>query len=272
MQTSTKFSYAASTMNAQNELKSIEASTLSELTRHRDAVANARSDHSSALHTLADLTTTVRDLEADRSDAQRRAKTMASLADGFGARGVQTFVLRNTVRALRTASQSYLDELGDGAIRLGMELDDGDRIVRSAKVLGPEGDWIERPLSALSGGQWRRCSFAMSLGFSDLVARRGRLRSSILVLDEPLTHLDSAGRDDVGRLLRRMLRNPADDGDDAGADLSGRQHLGLGGLQVSTIVIILQDLVAEELSESFDRVDEVVRTGGSSELVLDGGG
>ena len=34
--------------------------------------------------------------------------------------------------------------------------------------------------------------------------------------------------------------------------------------------MILQDLVAEELSESFDFIDEVVKTGGESELRLDG--
>jgi DNA repair exonuclease SbcCD ATPase subunit len=107
-------------------------------------------------------------------------------------------------------------------------------------------------------GQWRRCSLSLSLGFSDLVARRGRLCSSLLVLDEPLTHLDSSGRDSVGKLLRKVIQNQQPNG-----------NIGVGGLSVSTIMIILQDLVAEELSESFDRIDEVIKSQGHSIVVVD---
>lgn len=109
-----------------------------------------------------------------------------------------------------------------------------------------------------SSGQWRRCSLAISLGFSDLVARRGRLSSSLLVLDEPLTHLDSSGRDNVGKLLRKIIHNQSSD-----------TKVGIGGLSVSTIIIILQDLVAEELSESFDCIDEVVKAQGHSKVLVD---
>ena len=42
-----------------------------------------------------------------------------------------------------------------------------------------------------------------------------------------------------------------------------------GGLSVSTIIMILQDLVAEELGESFDRIDEVVRSRGESTVLVD---
>ncbi len=110
-------------------------------------------------------------------------------------------------------------------------------------------------------GQWRRCSLALSLGFSDLIARRGRLCSSLLVFDEPLTHLDSNGRDNVGRVLRKVMQNQT--------DKNGASGGGGGGLSVSTIIMILQDLVAEELGESFDRIDEVVRSKGKSTVVVD---
>ncbi len=64
---------------------------------------------------------------------------------------MQTFILQNTVKALQLSSQSYLDELSDETLRLQLELDTGDRILRTAAVLTPEGTWIERPLSSLSG-------------------------------------------------------------------------------------------------------------------------
>ena len=112
---------------------------------------------------------------------------------------------------------------------------------------------------SIPSGQWRRCSLALSLGFSDLIARRGRLCSSLIVFDEPLTHLDSNGRDNVGKLLRKVIQNQQPD----------HNSINSGGLSVSTIIMILQDLVAEELSESFDRIDEVVRSQGKSTVVVD---
>jgi hypothetical protein len=82
------------------------------------------------------------------------------------------------------------------------------------------------------------------------------------VLDEPLTHLDSTGRDNVGKLLRKVIERQATE------NMDGKVRR-IGGLSVSTILIILQDLVAEELSESFDCIDEVIKTKGHSKVVVD---
>jgi ABC-type nitrate/sulfonate/bicarbonate transport system ATPase subunit len=83
-----------------------------------------------------------------------------------------------------------------------------------------------------------------------------------LVLDEPLTHLDSIGRDSVGRLLRKMLRenNQADDS----------IHRKLGSLSLSTILVILQDIAAEEIKEYFDYIDEVIKCEGESYVEMGG--
>ena len=117
-------------------------------------------------------------------------------------------------------------------------------------------------------GQWRRCSLAMNLGFSDVVAKRGQLRTSLLVLDEPLTHLDSIGRAQVGQLLRRILQDSNFEKQTTQVEMT--RSLGIGGLNVSTILIILQDLAAEELEEGFDFIDQVVKTSGCSDVVIDG--
>lgn len=85
------------------------------------------------------------------------------------------------------------------------------------------------------------------------------MRSSLLVLDEPLTHLDSSGRDNVGKLLRKLLLKT-----------DKNDQLGLGGFSpVTTILVILQDLVADELSESFDCIDHVVKLDGKSHVIVD---
>jgi len=151
MQMSGEFSTAAKQMNSLNELKTIEASSAAELRRHQDSVETGQEAYDDISKAVNDLEKAVRSLKAKREDAHCLSVTMSSLADNFGARGVQTFILQNIVHALQIASQSYLDELSDGSIRLRIELDSGDRIVRNAAVLSPEGTWIERPLSSLSG-------------------------------------------------------------------------------------------------------------------------
>jgi DNA repair exonuclease SbcCD ATPase subunit len=194
------------------------------------------------------------ELKARMDEQNQRGRTMTELAESLGQRGIQTFVLQNVVDALQTVSQIYLDELSDGAQRLELSLDAGDRISRTAFVRGADGDYRERPLSTLSGGQWRRCSLALTLGFAELVSRRGMMRPSMIVLDEPLTHLDRSGRTKVGDVIRKMLH----------PEISG-----LGGLGMSTVLLILQDLAAEEIEEAFDRIDEVVKDGGSSFVKVD---
>jgi len=187
---------------------------------------------------------------------------MSKLAGCFGQKGVQTYILQNVIYALQISSQTFLDELSDHSLRINLSIDASDKITRTVDVLSPKGGtWIRRSLSSLSGGQWRRCSLALSLGFSDLVARRGRLQSSLLVLDEPLTHLDSSGRDNVGKLLRKMVNtSPTHEQD---------KNLGFCSSGKSTILIILQDLAAYELDENFDCMDEVIKYDGHSKVRIE---
>jgi DNA repair exonuclease SbcCD ATPase subunit len=184
------------------------------------------------------------------------SQIMVDLTDAFGPRGVQMFVLQNAVSLLESATRRYLDELSEGAQRLHLSLDSADRILKRAFIRGADGSYKERALASLSGGQWRRCSLALNLGFAELIAQN--FRPSIVVMDEPLTHLDYSGRADVGRVLRKMLRRTSEYG-------SG----GSSGFGVSTILIILQDLAAQELDECFDSIDEVVKENGSSMVVLE---
>jgi len=261
-QRSKEFSDAAKQIETLNEVNRMKANSISELRSFKEGLTAAIEARNMISQDLDEMFESVKNLEAEREDARSVASVISIAAENFGARGVQTFILQNTVHALQLASQSYLDELSDGTLRLELVLDAGDRILRTASVLNSDGAWTARPLSSLSGGQWRRCSLAVSLGFSDLVSRRGRLCSSLLVLDEPLTHLDSTGRDNVGKLLRKVIERQATERMDG---IVRR----IGGLSVSTILIILQDLVAEELSESFDCIDEVIKFKGHSKVVVD---
>lgn len=231
----------------------------SKLHRLNDALKAANDTYKACCADLDSIQQPITDMERDKETMTKEASSYASLADIFGTKGIQTFVLRNIVKALEYYSQSYLDELSDGSLQLVFEVGQNDNIVKQAKVLNGDGcTWRTRSLSSLSGGQWRRCSLALSLGFVDLASHRGKLRSNLLVLDEPLTHLDSSGRDSVGKLLRKMLGNSNDGGGQV-----------LGGIGLSTILVILQDIAAEEIEEYFDYIDEVVKCDGESYVVLD---
>ena len=167
---------------------------------------------------------------------------MKDIAEMFSARGVQTFVLQNALATLESSMQTYLSHLSGGALRLEMAM--AEKLERRVYLRNSKGTFTERPLGALSGGQWRRCSMALQLAFMDLVS--SKFRCSLAVWDEPLTHLDEKGRMHVGTLFRGLLTND----------------------RFSTVLMILQDLAADELGESFDEMDEVRRSGDHSKVHL----
>jgi DNA repair exonuclease SbcCD ATPase subunit/DNA repair exonuclease SbcCD nuclease subunit len=191
----------------------------------------------------------ITDLKKQRDERSREAASTATLVNVLGAKGIQAFVLQNIVDGLEICSQPYLDELSEGSLQLSIKVGSNDSIIKNAAIRNPDGSWCNRPLASLSGGQWRRLSLSLSLGFVHLASKRGNLRSSLLVMDEPLTHLDSTGRAKVGKLLRKICSETS--------------------LGLSTILVILQDIAADEIDESFDQVDEVVKSGGESCIIID---
>lgn len=242
--------------------ESVENSAKAELERLMSDADSSKVAYQELEDELSSIDKTLQDLNNEKSGAENSSRILSKLADIFGPRGIQSFVLQNAVQSLSSLSQNYLDILSDDTLRLELALESGDRISRTAHIRSPDGNWIDRPLSSLSGGQWRRCSLALSMGFTDLVAQQKNIQSSLMVLDEPLTHLDATGRAQVGKILRGLLQKGRDERDGIGWD-STKSNL-------STIVLILQDLAAEELEESFDSIDEVVKDDGSSRVAMDG--
>lgn len=251
---SSEFAAAARQLQQSVKMNALDSS----INTDRESLRHAQMAFEDTRASVQSCESLLRNIQSQRDEQTSISTVMTELSDAFGQRGIQTFVMQNGVSMLESLSQAYLDELSDGAQRLEFALDAGDRISRRAYVRGGDGEYRERPLASLSGGQWRRCSLSLTLGFADLVARRGRLRPSLCVLDEPLTHLDRAGRADVGRVLRKLLRRTA--------ELGSHES---NGFTVSTILIILQDLAAEELEESFDCIDEVIKRNGSSSVLVD---
>eukprot|EP00984_Skeletonema_dohrnii_P001963 scaffold662_cov124-Skeletonema_dohrnii-CCMP3373.AAC.7 len=220
-----------------------------DLSRLIEALDASRAAYKSCCNDLELVQKDIADLEKERDTRSRDAASTAILVNVLGSKGIQAFVLQNIVDALQVCSRPYLDELSEGSLQLNIQVGSNDSIIKEAATRNPDGTWSSRPLSSLSGGQWRRVSLSLSLGFAHLSSKRGNLRSSLLIMDEPLTHLDSTGRASVGKLLRKICNEDT--------------------LALSTILVILQDIAAEEIEECFDQVDEVVKSGGESYIILD---
>ena len=86
------------------------------------------------------------------------------------------------------------------------------------------------------------------------------------MMDEVLTHLDASGRGAVGAVLRALVQGPSA----AEAAPCGQGQLLLGGGAYETVLVILQDLAATELEESFDNIDTVLKDGDTARVVVDG--
>jgi hypothetical protein len=240
-----------------------------------DAVNAARESVQRLSSEIETCQSRIKEIQSKQNESTMTSKLMSELSEAFGSKGIQSFVLQNAVNVLERVTNKYLLQLSDGKQRLKLSLDSGDKIVRRAFVYNGHDDqqMKERALASLSGGQWKRCSLALSLGFTDILAKRGKFRSSLLVLDEPLTHLDQSGRSHVGSVLRTLLqqqRNVQQSTSTNEKRQRGNAAIdAVFGLQVSTILVILQDLAAEEMEESFDCIDEVVKTNGQSRVRID---
>ena len=228
-------------------------------------------------------------LSTEQESLRREITVLEKLADLFGVRGVQHFIFMSVIGALEKLTNHYLEVLADGGIKLRLEEDkEGDKIVKGVMIRGSDGEFKDRGLSQLSGGQWRlllslssyehyddfrRVSLALDLAFAEIIRRKGLLKCNLLVMDEVLTHLDASGREAVGSVLRSLIMGSKDnltsnsDMEDGDGALYSRL-IGAGAYE--TVLVILQDLAAQELEEAFDHIDTVVKHDFSSTVVVDG--
>lgn len=119
--------------------------------------------------------------------------------------GIQHFIFIDLVRQIEGIANDYLSVLAEGGIQLSLSSTSetvtatsssttssasalgSEKIVKSVFVRTADGRFQERGLAQLSGGQWRRVSMALDLAFTEVVRRRGTLRSNFMVMDEVCT-------------------------------------------------------------------------------------
>jgi DNA repair exonuclease SbcCD ATPase subunit len=194
----------------------------------------------------------------------------------FSSRGIQQYIFQSFLTSLELIANYYLSYLSDNGIQLSLLLPSDasssmDRIMKVVRIRSLyDGTWKERQLSQLSGGQWRRVSLALDFAFTQLVKQRSLLRCNVLVLDEILTHLDAKGRESVGSLLKAMTSKSLDALQEKEGQDEEKKATPIFNDSFETILVILQDLAARELEESFDHMDVVVKEGDLSKIDIDG--
>lgn len=211
---------------------------------------------------------------------EKKTLILHKLVAVFGVKGIPHFIYLGVVGKLQNICNRYLETLAQGSMQLHLKPNaDDEKILKSVLMQSTNtGEWMERDVAQLSGGQLRRVSIALDFAFASLIKSSGLLRTNILVMDEPLNHLDASGREAVGLLLRDLVGHasnrvdsnssvPADPNDsDTGSVYQSNYPL---DHIFDTVFVILQDLSAIELEEYFDHIDVVVRNGDSSSLRID---
>ena len=133
---------------------------------------------------------------------------------------------------------------------------DEQAIDRALKATGAS-EWAQRRLSTLSGGERQRVSLARLLA----------VEASILLLDEPTTHLDPPHQIDIAQILREQARRCA------GTSVSAIHDMAVALMADRVIVMgprgvighgtVVQALEEEWLSRAFGTPVNIVRSGSS---------
>ena len=171
-----------------------------------DAVDPSAGKLEMAQHELDRIATRRGLIREAQEDAERRSLIAGWWVQGFGPKGLKAQIIEGVLADLEGLVNEWLAILTDGTIRVEIA---GQRKLAS----GGESDEISltvhgadfaRPYRQWSGGERRRVSTAINIGFADFVARRAGVRHNFLVLDEVLANLDATGRDRARTLLGKL--------------------------------------------------------------------
>jgi len=186
------------------------------------------------------------ELQEARDLQEQQQKQWDKIFDIFGKKGIQSFVYEVAILELQQRAEKYLEVLSEDSLRLQLALD-GPIVERKILIRMQDGSYSSRTLHQLSGGQWRRLSLALALAFSEWSMERTATSCNLLVLDEVMQHLDSEGCMRVSKMLEDMI--------------------GKKMATFSTVLVVLQTQIGEELGDSFDHMDVVVKSNDESQVM-----
>ena len=214
----------------------------------RRALADAREEANPHLRRLDDalahrdeLLARREALEAQTAEAAGRQGELVELQEHFGKRGVQNMLYTLALAQLESSAAVYADELSGGRLQLRLSFDDALRSVRKrVAVCRADGSIVERSVSQLSGGEWRRIALALSLAFADFSRARLGIGCNLVVFDEVMQHMDIDGQAAMARVLK--------------------------GIDAQTSIVIAHGLASEALYGDFEAIDVVERAGDTSHV------
>ena len=132
---------------------------------------------------------------------------------GFGPRGLKSYILDSRLQELSDAANEWLSMLTSGTMWVRFEAQKqtrGKKLVNAPDLRcfrwNPDGTTTERSYKSWSGGEKKRISFAVDFGLSRLVARRAKQTYDLLILDEVFKHLDRSGKEAVMDMLQCLGR------------------------------------------------------------------
>lgn len=127
---------------------------------------------------------------------------------GFGAQGLQSFVLDEPMPYLTERANKYLETLSDGDIEVEFKT---QRALKSGGGALKEELQINWTIEGVanktpSGGQQRKIEIATDFAFMDLAETREGASLDLFIADEILDDLDSEGQDRVLQLLQDLRK------------------------------------------------------------------
>ena len=198
---------------------------------------------------IARETQGISDLKEKYNALSTETEDLKAIDEAFRPTGIVSYVLEGALGALQHSANQNLSQLSPGiALELAASRpranssnkDTADSVIEQVEkkvlVRVPGSSEVrQRSVRQLSGGERRRVALALALGFTELAARRGRLRCDLLVLDEVMQHLDGEGCARLAALLR-------------GLD------------QFGTVLVVAQ--AQSFMTRAFDGVDVVIKASG----------
>lgn len=152
-------------------------------------------------------------LQAQAKDLHDQLKIAEFWTEGFGPKGLKSFVLDERIQELTDRANAWLKILTGGVYWVRFETQSStqkgkivDKFATRVFRHLPSGRVAERRWGAWSGGQKGRVGVAIDLALADAVAARASRAVDLLVLDEVFRGLDDGGRQamlDALAVLRR---------------------------------------------------------------------
>lgn len=187
------------------------AESIKSVERELEVKLESENPYAKALSSAQALKAT---LKAELSDVKKIIKDnsdglqyLAFWVDGFGDKGIKSFVFDRVVGELTHKANYYVSTLTGGVVSIEFstqsQLKSGEKRERFECAIKKEG--YKTPYSAYSGGEKRRISLAVDLALADLMSRK--VNPNLLMFDELDTALDVAGRESFISLLKEKAQD-----------------------------------------------------------------